>query len=192
MLERELFKGVLLEKNTKNDQTTKNYMESNVMQVKIKLLHPNAVVPKYAKQGDGCFDLTAVSKTTERGVPYIEYDTGLAFEIPDGYVGLVFPRSSVSSVFWGVGLRNGVGVIDSTYRGSVKLRFSTPVQTIFNSAFEYTKTEYIMPSIGKDEYRVGDRIGQMMIIPVPKIEFVEVDKLDITDRGDGGFGSTGR
>ena len=95
------------------------------MKVKIKKLHPDAVIPSYAKPGDAGMDLTAISKRVETGSDengeYIEYGTGLAIEIPEGHVGLVFPRSSVSKK--DLFLANAVGVIDSGYRGEVKLRF---------------------------------------------------------------------
>jgi len=152
------------------------------MKIKVKKLHEKAVVPKYAKPGDACFDLIAVdskqviaaginpvNKEMIRMPVYSEYDTGLAFEIPEGHVGLIFPRSSVSNTTGF--LANSVGVIDSGYRGSVKLRFREPF-------------------IGK-KYEVGDKIGQMMIVPIPKVELEEADELSETERGKGGFGSTG-
>lgn len=138
------------------------------LEVKVKKLHPEAVVPTYAKNGDAGLDLTAVSReVTEH---YTEYDTSLAFEIPEGYVGLVFPRSSISKT--GLVLKNSVGVIDSGYRGSVKLRFSQN------------------PS--KPHYNPGDKVGQLIIIPYPLIQLIESEELSDTERGDGGFGSSGR
>ena len=139
------------------------------MKVKIKKLHSDAVIPTYAKQGDAGMDLTAVQwNTTER---YVEYDTGLSMEIPEGHVGLLFPRSSVSKT--NLVLANCVGVVDSGYRGPVKLRFK----------------ELSGPPGGR--YKQGDRVGQIIIMPVPSFEFEEVEELNNTDRGEGGFGSTG-
>lgn len=139
------------------------------MQVKIKKLSPEAVLPKYAKPGDAGCDIVATS--IEVSNKYIEYGTGLSVEVPEGYVMLLFPRSSVSA--YDLTLANSVGVLDSGYRGEIKFRFKTsPCQGI------------------PDIYRVGDKIGQIMIIPYPKIEYIEVDELSSTDRGTGGFGST--
>jgi len=142
------------------------------MKVKIKKLHPDAVIPKYAKEGDAGMDLTAISREIDvnymDGDNLITYGTGLAFEIPKGYVGLVFPRSSIYKK--DLTLSNSVGVIDSGYRGEVKLKFK-------NNDYR--------------DYDIGDRIGQMIIMPYPQVEFEEVDELDETERGDGGFGSSG-
>ena len=143
------------------------------MEVKIKKLHKDAVIPKYAKPGDAGMDLTAVSmKIDEYG--NICYGTGLAFEIPEGYVGLVFPRSSNCKK--GVILTNSVGVIDSGYRGEVSFKFK----------------EIALGNFSNVAYKVGDRIGQMIIMPYPQIEFIEVDELSETDRGTKGYGSTGK
>ncbi len=144
----------------------------SIVKVSIKKLSPNAVIPTYSKDGDAGMDLTAVSK--EITDDYISYKTGLSFEIPKGYVGLLFPRSSNSKK--DLLLTNSVGVIDSGYRGEVELRF----KTILNGKLENIST-----------YNVGDRVGQIMILPYPKIQFVETDKLSESERGDGGFGSSG-
>ena len=143
------------------------------MKVKIKKLHPDAVIPAYAKPGDAGMDLTAVSmKIDEYG--NICYGTGLAFDIPEGYVGLVFPRSSNCKK--GVILTNCVGVIDSGYRGEVSFKFK----------------EIALGNFNKVHYNVGDRIGQIIIMPYPQIEFEEVDELSETERGDQGYGSIGK
>ena len=137
------------------------------MKVKINKLHEDAIIPKYAKDGDAGMDLTAVDVTADAGV--ITYKTGLAVEIPRWHVGLLFPRSSVYKT--GQSLTNCVGVIDSGYRGEIMLKFTlSPYQR---------------------EYQIGDRVGQLIIMPYPKIEFEEVDQLSSTDRGKGGYGSTG-
>lgn len=139
------------------------------MKVKIKKVHEKAVIPKYSKVGDACLDLVAVSKT-EDSFGNAVFDTGLALEVPSGYVGLVFPRSSICKTMHQ--LRNCVGVIDSGYRGTIKL--------VFWGSFS-----------DKSSYGVGDRVGQIMILPYPQIEFEEVEELNLTDRGTDGFGSTG-
>jgi dUTP pyrophosphatase len=139
--------------------------------VKIKKLNENAVIPSYAKTGDAGMDLVAtriISNTTFD----VSYGTDLAMEIPNGFVGLVFPRSSIRK--YELVLSNSVGVIDSGYRGELQATF---------------KKENGLDSLA---YKVGDRIAQIMIIPHPPIEFNEVDELSDTERGDGGFGSTGK
>lgn len=144
------------------------------MLLKIKKLNKNAVIPQYAKDGDAGLDLTAISKEVDHGGSYIggfdivTYGTGLAFEIPEGYVGLVFPRSSIykSDLI----LSNCVGVIDSGYRGEVMLKFRKTNGRI---------------------YEVGERVGQLVIMPFSKVQLVEVENLTESERGDGGYGSTG-
>lgn len=141
--------------------------------------HPDAVVPTKATEGACGFDLTAVSMEStvtaaskESTNLCLEYDTGIAVAIPRGYVGLIFPRSSVSKTGWQ--LSNSVGVIDQDYRGTIKLRFNDSTGV------------YLGPP-----YLAGDRIGQLVIVPNPQVIFSEKMDLDGTDRGDGGFGSTG-
>jgi dUTP pyrophosphatase len=100
---------------------------------------------------------------------------GIALEIPEGFVGLVFPRSSIRKTK--LQLSNSVGVIDSGYRGELQATFNKIITTIENQ---------------KNDYKVGDRVCQLMIIPHPTIEFNEVNELSNTERGEGGFGSTGK
>ena len=138
------------------------------MKVNIKKLHPDAVIPKYARPGDAGMDLTAIDVVADGST--LTYKTGLAIEIPFWHVGLLFPRSSVYKT--GQTLTNCVGVIDSGYRGEIMLK--------------YTLSPYAK------EYNIGDRVGQLIIMPYPKIDFHEVDELIPSDRGDGGYGSTGR
>ena len=140
------------------------------MEIKFKKLHPAAVMPKRATDGAAGFDLTAVTcKYGENGKVF--YDTGIAVEIPAGYAGLVFQRSSVYKT--GLMLSCCVGVIDSDFRSSISM--------IFNVGYG-----------GCSPYHVGDRIGQLVIVQNPQIEFVESDKLSETARGTGGYGSTGK
>ena len=143
------------------------------MKVKIKKLDKNAQIPTYANPGDAGMDVVATSRFSTGG--YIEYGTGLSFEVPEGYVLLIFPRSSVSKK--DLMLANCVGVLDSGYRGELKLRF---------------KRIYGPLSLSIDQYEVGDKIGQIMIVPYPKIDFEEVESLSETERGEGGFGSSGK
>lgn len=150
------------------------------MDVKIKKLHPDAVIPKYAKAGDAGMDLTAVTKSYDRD-GNIVYGTGLAFEIPEGYVGLVFPRSSLSRL--DIALSNCVGVIDSGYRGEVTVKFKPAM--LFNR-------EQRPIILNNRIYEVGERVAQIIIIPYPQITFVEADELSETERGTGGYGSSGK
>ena len=150
------------------------------MEVRIRKLHPDAVIPKYAKAGDAGLDLTAVTKSYDRDGNVV-YGTGLAFEIPDGYVGLVFPRSSLSSL--DIALSNCVGVIDSGYRGEVTAKFKPAM--LFNR-------EQRPIILNNRIYEVGERVAQIIIIPYPKIEFIESDELSETERGTGGYGSSGK
>ena len=154
------------------------------MRVKIKKLKPNAVIPSYAKIGDAGMDLVAteiLKDTPEQ----ITYGVGISLEIPDGFVGLVFPRSSIRKT--GLQLSNSVGVIDSGYRGEIQATFNK----VFGGDRFYDETK-LTEITSNDFYKVGDRIAQIMIIPHPTIEFEEADELSDTERGEGGFGSTGK
>jgi len=147
-------------------------MKNNSIKIKVKKLDTHAVIPSFAHPGDACMDLTATSKNVveESGFGYIEYGFGLSFELPPNHVMLLFPRSSISNT--GLLLSNAVGVIDKTYRGEVKARF------------KWIK--------GTKEYSIGDRVAQFMVIPRPFMEVEEVEELSKTERGEGGFGSSGK
>jgi dUTP pyrophosphatase len=137
----------------------------------IKKFDPTAIIPTYSKEGDAGMDLTITSIIDE--TPHdITYGFGIGFEVPKGFVGLVFPRSSIRKM--DLLLTNSVGVIDSGYRGEIQATFK--------------KTE----SGNKNYYKVGERAAQIMIVPYPNIQFIEVDELNTTERGVGGFGSTGK
>lgn len=144
------------------------------MKVKFKKTNPNAILPRYANSGDNGLDLVSteavVAGTNLYDVLFI-CKTGIAVEIPEGYVGLVFPRSSISKT--DLTLANSVGVIDSSYRGEIELRF------------KYPNAEREMVT-----YKQGDKIAQLVIVPCPVIEVEEVEELSDTIRGDQGFGST--
>lgn len=169
------------------------------MLVNIKKLTPEAVIPLYAKEGDAGMDLVATSVDYSNEY-YIEYGTGLAIEIPKGYVGLIFPRSSNSKK--DLQLCNSVGVIDSGYRGEVKLRYRRIINPTPKRNFIVTDVEFQeelnnnvpVPRIKADFacYDIGDKVGQIIIIPIPFISFNEVQELSETVRGKGGFGSTGK
>lgn len=146
------------------------------MRVRFKKLNDNAILPTYAKEGDAGMDLTITDKVYCDPGDKIEYSFGIAVEIPKGYVGLLFPRSSVHKQ--DLSLTNAVGVIDSGYRGEIKAYFK---YTAFG-AFEQMEPR---------EYNVGDRAVQLIILQYPEIESEWSDELSDTSRGDGGFGSTG-
>lgn len=139
------------------------------MKVKIKKLYPDAIIPSYARNGDAGMDLVAIS-VSNPGSP-LTYGTGLSVEIPEGFVGLIFPRSSIYKT--GFILPNSIGVIDSGYRGEIMIKF-------YDQFKSTTK------------YNLGDKIAQLIIIPYPQIEFEEVQELETSERGVGGFGSTGK
>lgn len=152
---------------TQQPQT--NQFNPQQLIVKVKKLHENAVVPSYSKPGDAGMDLT-ITEIKENNFRQISYGFGIAMEIPFGYVGLVFPRSSVKNQ--DLLLSNCVGVIDSGYRGEIQSTFK--------------KTD---PS--EKFYNVGERGAQIIILPYPQVFMVESDELSDTERGTGGFGSTG-
>jgi dUTP pyrophosphatase len=141
------------------------------MKVKIKRLNPNVVIPSYAKDGDAGMDLIATSIISETDTQ-ITYGLGIALEIPKGFVGLVFPRSSIRNTE--LTLSNSVGVIDSGYRGELQATFN-----------KHNGLDSI-------SYKIGERVCQIMIIPHPSIEFEEADELSDSERGVGGFGSSGK
>ena len=143
--------------------------------VGVKKLHENAVIPTYSRSGDAGLDLTAVTINCQDD--YIEYGTGLAIEIPEGMVGLLYPRSSISK--YDLLQCNSVGVIDSNYRGEIKIRFKNTVGLTNTRPFD------------NKLYNIGDRIGQLIIIRYPQIELVEKEELSDTNRGESGFGSSG-
>ncbi|PCI45907.1 MAG: dUTP diphosphatase [Proteobacteria bacterium] len=147
-----------------------------MIDLKIKKLHEDAVIPKAATEGSAGLDLTCI----EDGValidacgPVITFKTGLAINIPEGYAGLLIPRSSIA-VKTSYVLSNSVGVLDSDYRGEITAKFRD-----FNEFY------------GGKIYKKGDRICQLVIVPVPKVNVIEVEELDDTERGEGSYGSTG-
>lgn len=143
------------------------------MEVRIKKLTPDAVIPTKAHPTDAGFDLTAISMEYDHVYDCIVYHTGLAFEIPQGYVGKLYPRSSIYKK--DLLLTNCTGIIDSGYRGEVLAKF----KRIKGGLRQF------------DIYDIGERIAQLIIEPYPEIEFIEVSELSDTDRGSGGYGSSG-
>ncbi|MFV0232785.1 hypothetical protein OBK30_06930 [Empedobacter falsenii] len=157
------------------------------MKVKIKKIHKDAVIPTYAKDGDAALDLTATSKEFDSDGNVV-YGTGLAFEIPKGFVGLLFPRSSNAKQ--DLLLSNSVGILDSGYRGEVMFKFKPS----YHESVLEEQEKYKFGGVfwGENSYNIGDRIGQIIILPYPQIEFEEVEELSDSERGKGGYGSTGK
>ena len=143
----------------------------NPLAISFKRTDPRATLPRYATDGSGCFDLFALTDVQVRVDHPVAVDTGLAFEIPEGYVMLIFSRSGMGFKH-DVRLSNCVGVIDSDYRGSVQVKLTRDA------------------THGASYFRVDSAIAQAIIIPFPRVEFYEVDELVATARGTAGFGST--
>lgn len=149
------------------------------MKLGVKLVHPGARMPTYATSGSACFDLYAVSD-----IPHELYQgtsvvipTGLIFDIPEGYVLLVYSRSG-HGFNYDVRLANAVGVIDSDYRGEVKVKL--------------TRDESPGSWLNQFHIHQGDRIAQAMLMPVEQVQLEQVDEVEATVRGEGGMGSTGK
>ena len=140
------------------------------MKVKFRKVNPDAVAPKKAHPTDAGFDLTCYYVEEDRQKNVVSYGTGISVEIPEGYVGLLTPRSSVYKMQ--LQMANSIGVIDAGYRGEL--------------VFKY---RIVQPHVRR--YTVGDRIGQLVIVPIPDVELEEVNELDASDRGVAGFGSSG-
>lgn len=144
------------------------------MEIKFKKLSENAVLPVRAHEHDAGLDLTCTK--IESGVNdareiILIYHTDLAVEIPEGYVGLIFPRSSVYTK--SISQTNCVGVVDSNYRGEIKVMFRSTVPGV------------------PEFYTVGERFAQLVIVPYLKADVVEAEELSESERGENGFGSTG-
>tara|TARA_R110002020_G_scaffold208452_6_gene414216 strand:- start:21647 stop:22090 length:444 start_codon:yes stop_codon:yes gene_type:complete len=146
------------------------------MDIEIQILTDNAKLPAYSYEGDAGMDLTAVSlkvvKNKENGLIF-EYGTGISMAIPEGYVGLLFPRSSISK--YGLSLCNSVGIIDSNYRGEIICKFKSSGGDVW----------------AMRRYKTGDRIAQILIVPYPQVTFKIVNELPETVRAMAGFGSSG-
>lgn len=143
-----------------------------MLKLKVKKLHPDAKMPAYGRVGDAGLDLTAISMHMEGEHGMIVYRTGLAIEIPSGHVGLLFPRSSISN--YDLNLANSVGVIDENYRGEIVVKF----RRSSNGTCQV--------------YDKGNRVVQLVILPVPAIDIEESSSLSDSNRGDAGFGSSGK
>jgi dUTP pyrophosphatase len=140
--------------------------------IEFKLLHELAQAPKYAHDGDAGADLVCIEDVTLAPGERLLVSTGIAIALPAGYVGLVHPRSGLANKH-GIGIVNTPGTIDSGYRGELKI-----------CLINLDPTEAAnLPA--------GSRIAQLVIQEVTTAEFLQVQELDETPRGDNGFGSTG-
>lgn len=143
------------------------------MNIKVQRNSSKVALPKLASSGAACFDICTSNDSGVRvfpGIPVV-FPTGLFFEIPEGFALMVYSRSG-HGFKNGIRLANCVGVVDSDYRGELMVKLTAD----------------------QDPYTVhsGERIAQIMVIPVPSVSFVEADCLTTTERGDAGFGSTGK
>jgi dUTP pyrophosphatase len=143
------------------------------MLIKVKKLIPEAIIPKYVTPGAACFDLHAIGSAIVYADRSATFRTGLSFEIPAGSVMLIFSRSG-HGFKNNVRLANCTGVIDSDYRGEVQVKLTNDDGA--GAAFSVVD---------------GDRIAQAMVLPIEQVTFEEVTALSTTERGEGGFGSTG-
>lgn len=145
------------------------------MEIKFKKLEATAKEPRRGSTSAAGYDLTAHAieiDVLDKGTIVYTYHSGIAVEIPEGYVGLLFPRSSVFKTK--LQMSNGVGVIDSDYRGEVMAKF------------------YLVGQDGMNVYEEGERFAQLVIMPIPSVTFIEAERLSTTERGEGGYGSTGK
>lgn len=138
--------------------------------VNFKKLHPEAKLPIKGSASAACFDVYATSVTLDQNY-IVTYGLGFATEIPEGWRGVIVPRSNISKHPWI--LANSVGIVDSDYRGEWMVKFKA------------ISDELTLP------YAVGDRIAQIYFEKNTEVAFAEVEELDQTGRGEGGFGSTG-
>lgn len=150
-------------------------------QLKFKRLKPEADIPVRATDGAAGFDLIAISMDADPR-RYTAFYTGLAVAIPKGYVGLLFPRSSIRDK--NLTLANCVGVIDSDYRGEIVVSMKLDGM---GAAIRHGKGHLHNVNL----YNVGDRVAQLVIVPLGEFEVVDATDLDDTERGAGGHGSTG-
>ena len=139
--------------------------------IKVKKTHPDAVIHPRKHDDDAGMDLSVVEIVKDLSAEVVMYDTGIAVEAPEGFYTEVIPRSSTSKM--GISLANGTGIIDPSYRGSIKLAIR------FNESLHSPKD------------LIGRRLAQLLIKPLHIMEVIEVDELSDTNRGSGGFGSTG-
>lgn len=158
------------------------------MVLNFKKLNNKAVVPTKAHSTDAGYDLTAISREYDN-YGNVVYHFGLAIEIPEGYAGLIFPRSSVCKK--DLTLTNSVGVIDAGYRGEITAKFKV-AQRVHGDMKALPDTAIVEKWGTASIYAVGERVAQLIIQKVEDVQWQEVDSLGDSERGTGGYGSTGK
>lgn len=144
------------------------------MKIKVKRLTPNAILPKKAHNSDAAFDLFCKKDIVIRPNQTVLVDLGIACEPPEGYFLLILPRSSMANT--PLRIPNSAGVIDPGYRGSIKV-------PLYNCDASFNGTKIIS---------AGERIAQMLVLPLIQAEIEEAEELSPSERGQNGFGSTGK
>ena len=154
---------------------------SDPVKIKFQRIHPNAKVPTQATSGSAGFDLYAVSTTWFGNM--IHVSTGLMIEFPKNYVLQVHGRSGLAAKH-GISLANNVGIIDSDYRGELKLMFTVDSSTNVLDAFASNQNAF-------EALKPGNRVAQAILVPIPDVIWEEAEQISESLRGAGGFGSTG-
>ncbi len=183
----------MVKKNKKEDVNSAEIINKITLKYTLEL---GAKEPQYVTSGSAGLDLYALKKTIDTENETVIYDTGVSVEIPQGYVGLLFPRSSVYKK--DVRLANCVGVIDSDYRGTIKFIYDKFTYTDYDKIskgwkaikglFKWGIRYFIDDEIPGIEYNIDDKVGQLVIVPIPKVTLKRVDNLNSTERGTKGFG----
>lgn len=176
-------------------------------ELKVKRLSPDVPMPAYAHRWDAGLDLCATKDVTLLPGESYKMGSGIMAAIPNGFAGLVLPRSGLGSK--GLVIKTGVGLIDATYRGEIGLplmnnnpthfwqktrneRLSEKLKrVIYNLLLRPCTNQGNVSAEGTSHVHAGDRVAQLVIIPVGIVRPVEVEDLDETERADGGFGSSG-
>jgi dUTP pyrophosphatase len=158
--------------------------------VMVKKLDPEAVVPARAKEGDAGYDLVAIDDGVVDKDGFLQYRTGLAIQPPRGYHSEVFPRSSISK--YDLILANSIGLVDSGYRGEILVRFKIILRAREQNEYPLPVAVFAQyPEYSIRSYKKGDKIAQLVFRRTHEMQLVEVEELGETQRGGGGFGSSG-
>jgi dUTP pyrophosphatase len=157
--------------------------------LKVKRLTEDATLPKKAHPSDSGYDLVAIDDGTVDDAGYLQYRTGLAVEIPEGFEGRIYPRSSISK--YDLILANGVGVIDESYRGELLVRFKSVNRWHTSEHGQYVNPNSLVGVGFSKTYKKGDKIAQFLLQERPEFVIEEVTELSGTVRSTGGFGSSG-
>lgn len=162
---------------------------------RVSLQSENAQMPERQNREDVGYDLVATGVKYDENIGVYIYDTGIHIQVPDGHAGIIVPRSSVYKK--GLILANNVGVIDRGYRGEIKVLFvpihrSQYVKSNGTSSEDGGNTKgRKVEGVGHTPYQIGERIAQLILMPVSTPTPVERESLSASERGKGGFGSTG-